>query len=97
MSALVLPTKILPTGILPENWYCTFDKKNQKYYYFNTLTKERTWNLRNVIIISIKRKSKDNPNLNTKNIMSPPSKYLKYECIQIETNKGYMMYYTLKN
>ena len=88
MSALVLPTKILPTGILPENWYCTFDRKHQQYYYFNTITKERTWYLGNVILISKKRKAQENPNLNTKNIMSPPSKYLKYECIQIFTKSS---------
>ena len=93
MSGLVLPTYLLPTGILPYNWYCTFDKKSQNYYYFNTTTKESTWNLENVVLISKKRKATQNPNLNTKNIMPPPSKLLKYKSIQIETNTC-RMYYT---
>jgi hypothetical protein len=88
MSGLVLPTNKLPSGILPENWYCAFDKYSQKYYYFNTFFRERTWNLENVIAIPFNRKTNQNPFLNTTYILPPPSINLKSKWIECESLNG---------
>lgn len=48
MSELVLPSDLIPNGILPINWVCIFDKKRQKYYYYNKITKQKTWHVETV-------------------------------------------------
>jgi len=94
MSGLVLPTKLLPSGVLPENWYCTFDKKSQRYYYFNVITRERTWNLANIIVSPFNRISNQNPFLHTTNILSPPSIELKSKWIESDSlDLGCIIYY----
>ena len=94
MSALVLPTKLLPSGILPEYWYCKFDTKSQRYYYFNVITQERTLKLENVIAIPYNSLSNQNPFLKTKNILPPPSIDLDEKCIETEKiDLGYIIYY----
>ena len=45
MSELILPTDLIPNGVLPLNWVCVFDKKRHAYYYYNKVTRQKTWYL----------------------------------------------------
>ena len=49
MSELILPTDLIPNGVLPLNWVCVFDKKRHAYYYYNKVTRQKTWYLEIVL------------------------------------------------
>ncbi len=49
MSELILPTDLIPNGVLPVNWVCVFDKKRHTYYYYNKVTHQKTWYLEIVL------------------------------------------------
>jgi len=74
MSALMLPNPILTSGILPEYWFITFDDKTGKYYFFNIKTRERTWNLLEVLSSSPHSEwdLTDVCKLTTQHILKPP-------------------------